>query len=223
MGIIVSVSVIVLGGLIGSFIKKGISLKKFSIFGICVSLISIVGFIENIFQINDAVLKSQRLYTIVFSLLIGYFIGEVFKLEDRVSGGSSVNKKRSGAFEATMFFAIGGLQISGPLLLAVSGDSSLLYLKSAIDLPFAVMFGALYGKKVMLSAIPVAIIQVLILLIALAAGDFITAEMLAQVCAVGYVILFFSGFNMLVGENIKVKTVNMLPSIMLVILINLFY
>ena len=222
MGILANVGVIVLGGFIGSFLKKEISVKKFAIFGICVAIISLVSFIENVFEVSGTGLKSSRLYVVVFSLIVGYFIGEVLKLEEKVGGISKKIHATSGVVETTVFFAVGGLQISGPILLGVSGDSSLLFLKCAIDFPFAIMYGALFGKSAALSSIPVGIIQVLIAGVAFLAGAFVSAEMLAQLCAVGYVILFFSGFNMLTDAENKIKTVNMLPSIPLVIIINLF-
>jgi uncharacterized membrane protein YqgA involved in biofilm formation len=221
LGILANVGVIILGGFIGSFLKKEISVKKFAIFGICVAIISLVSFIENVFEVSGTILKSSRLYSIIFSLVVGYFIGEIFKLEERVNGISKKIHANSGVVETTVFFAVGGLQISGPILLAVSGDSSLLFLKCAIDFPFAIMYGALFGKSVTLSAIPVGVIQIIIALAAFLAGSFVSAEMLAQLCAVGYVILFFSGFNMLADEKNKVKTVNMLPSIPLVIILNI--
>ena len=131
------------------------------------------------------------------------------------------NTRYSGLVDTVVFFGIGGLQICGPILLAVSGDSSQLYLKSAIDLPFSVMFGAIYGRSVALSAIPVALVQTVIAVSAYFLGDFISPDMLKGLCSVGYVILFFSGFNMLVDETKKIKSVNMLPAIFVVILINL--
>ena len=107
------------------------------------------------------------------------------------------------------------------MLLGMMGDSSQLYVKSLVDFPFALMLGAIYGYSVMLSAAPVAIIQIAIALLSQLFGGFFGAEAVSLICAVGYVILFFSGFNMLSGDKFKISTVNMLPSIIIVILISL--
>ena len=220
MGILANAVVILAGVFIGSLIKKEVNLKKFAIFGICVGIISLVSFIENLFEVDGTGIRGAHLYSVVFALIIGSLLGEFLKIEDRVSWLVGKSQANGGIIESSVFFAIGGLQVSGPILLAVSGDNSLLFLKCAIDFPFAIMFGTIYGKRAMFSAIPVAVIQLIIAIIAYCVGEFISAETLAQLCSVGYVILFFSGFNMLVSENVKVKTVNMLPSIALIILIN---
>ena len=221
MGIIINALAIVVGSLIGLVVKKGISVKKFAIFGISVSIISLVSFIENVFQVQEQSLKGEYLYVLIFSLIVGYFVGDALKLDEKVNG-NPLRQRRNQAFsEASMFFIIGGLQISGPILLGVNGDSSLLYLKSAIDFPFAVMLCAIYGKGTIFSAIPVALIQLLIAVMAHFAGDIISATMLAQLCSIGYVILFFSGMNMIIDEGRKISTINMLPSIPIIIIVNI--
>lgn len=220
MGIIVNALAIVVGGLIGLVAKKGVSVKKFAIFGVSVSIISLVSFIENVFQVQERSLKGEYLYVLIFSLIVGYFIGDALKLDERVNSNSPKQKRNQAFSEASIFFIVGGLQISGPILLGVSGDSSLLYLKSAIDFPFAIMFGAVYGKGTILSAIPVAIIQLLIAVLAHCVGDIISTQMLVQLCSIGYVILFFSGINMITDKSRKISTVNMLPSILIIIIVN---
>ncbi len=221
MGIITNAVSIIIGVLVGNIVKKKISVKKFAVFGISVSIISLVSFIENIFQVQNQALKGEHLYVLIFSLVGGYFIGDTLHLE-RLVDAKSLKGKRNQAFsEASIFFIVGGLQISGPILLGVSANNSLLYLKSVIDFPFAIMFGTLYGKGSALSALPVALIQLVIAIISYLAGEIITEQMLAQLCSVGYVILFFSGINMLLDENKKISTVNMLPSIPVVIITNL--
>ena len=222
MGIAANATAILLGGILGSLCKKKLVPQNFSIFGICVSIISLVSFIENMFQITNHSFESSHLYTVILALAAGYTVGELLKLEDRISGiSASANTSLIGVTDATVFFGIGGLQICGPILLALQHDSSQLYLKSIIDFPFAFLFGAIYGKKIALSAIPVALTQLVIALIAFWAGNFISDAMIRQLCSIGYVILFFSGINMIPDIKCKVKTVNMLPAIPIVILLDL--
>lgn len=78
------------------------------------------------------------------------------------------------------------MQICGPIIPATVGDSSQLILKSIIDFPFAVMFGISYGKKVAFSSIPVATCQILILTLTIMARDFLTMQVIKQICAMGY-------------------------------------
>ena len=131
MGILINAVAILLGGIIGSFVKKQISVKKFSIFGVCVAIISLVSFIENVFEVSENALKGEGLYLLIFSLLVGYGVGELLKLDSQINKLPLNNQKNKGFSESCMFFVVGGLQISGPILLGVCGDSSLLQQCSA--------------------------------------------------------------------------------------------
>ena len=222
MGILINACTIMFGGLFGSLFKTKLDLKNTSIFGISVILISTIGFIENIFGVSGETLESSGLFIVVFALVIGWTFGEWIRMDDKLSNLAGTKNVYMNAFiDSTVFFGIGGLQICGPILLALEHDSSQLYLKSVIDFPFALMFGAIYGKTVMLSALPVAALQVLIALGAYLSGAYISDAMLGQLCSIGYIILFFSGFNLLCEKQHKIKNVNMIPAILVIILLNL--
>ena len=221
MGIIVNATVIVIGGMIGSILKSKAILKSTGVFGICVMIISAIGVIENLFSVDNGNLIAPSLYAVVIFFAIGAYIGEALKLDKRLSHLSSCDKPYlNGFIDSTVFFAVGGLQICGSVMLALTGDSSQLYLKSIIDMPLAMMFGAVYGTGVMLSAIPVALIQVLIAAVAHLLGDFITPTLLSEINAMGYIILFFSGFNLICEPKYKINNTNMIPSIFLIIIYN---
>ena len=221
MGIIINALSIVSGSVIGSLFKESIRLKNFTVLAISIMIISLVGFFENIFDIYSMTLKSNELLVVVFSLIIGTVIGDTIQLENRVSNISSLsNKGFSNLIDAAIFFAVGGLQICGPILLATVGDNSQLILKSIIDFPFALMFGVSYGKKVLLSFIPVALGQVIIFLLTLLSKTFFNATVIKQLCAIGYIILFFSGFNLICESKYKINNVNMIIGIFVILFYN---
>ncbi len=222
MGILINTVTIIFGGLFGSVFKSKLHFENTSIFGVCVILISTIGFIENIFGVSEKNLESTGLFVVVFALIIGWTFGEWLRVDDKLSTlAGSKNSYLNAFIDSTVFFGIGGLQICGPILLALEGDSSQLYLKSIIDFPFALMFGAIYGKAVMLSALPVAAIQVLIAIAAYLSDAYISDAMLGQLCSVGYIILFFSGFNLLCEKKHKIRNINMIPAILVIIIFNL--
>ena len=214
MGILADAAAIFFGCLIGSIAKIRISDGCMRIFGIAVAIMSIVGFAENTFVIEDGAIGSRGIYVVVFSLLLGYLISEWVKperfLSQRRAGQSTAH---SGFIDAAIFFGVGGLQISGPILLALAGDSSQLYLKAVIDLPFALMYGAIYGRRTALSALPVAAIQLAIALIAYALGGAIGESMVGVICSLGFIILFFSGVNMFSDGRSKINNTGMIFSI----------
>ena len=217
MGIFVNALSIVSGSLFGDIFGGRIKLKNLTALSIGIMIISVVGFFENIFDVSGIALKSNELLVIVFSLIIGATLGDAMQLETKLSNLSSLSKGDVSVFiDSAVFFGIGGLQICGPLLLAISGDNSQLILKSMIDFPFAIMFGISYGKKTAFSAIPVAVIQILITVLAMAFGQFLDTSVIKHLCAMGYIILFFSGFNLM--NKTKINNVNMILGIFIVLL-----
>lgn len=222
MGIIINALSISFGALLGSTFKSRVVLKNFSALGISIMLISFVGLIENVFGISQSKLVSNNLMIVVFSLIIGSIIGEALHIDEKINNFSKGDKLSFNAFtDATLFFGIGGLQISGPIILALSGDNNQLFLKSIIDFPFAIMFGASYGISASLSALPVAAAQVLIFILSNYAGNFLTGSVIAQICSMGYIVLFFSGFNLICEKKNKINNTNMIPGILIVLLFNI--
>ena len=222
MGIIADTFAIILGGLFGDKLQKGISSKNNNVLAIAILMVSLVGFLENVYNVQGENINSGNLLVVLFSFVIGSKIGEMLRIEERLSNVGKTSNKFFNAFvDSVLFFGVGGLQISGPILLALNGDSSQLYIKALVDLPFAIAFGATYGKVVALSALPVAGVQLLIALTAYFFAGFLSQQMTAQLCAIGYIILFFSGFNLMTDGEHKISNINMLPSVFLVVLLNL--
>ena len=198
MGIAANALSIIIGSVFGSTFKRFLKFDNFAILGIGIMIISIVGFFENIFDIREMVLKSNDLIVVVFALIVGTVLGDAMQLEAKISNVSQLSKNGfSEVVDATIFFGVGGMQICGPMMLATVGDSSQLILKSMIDFPFALMFGISYGKRVLFSALPVAIGQIAIAGLTLMSKSFLNPAVIKQMCAMGYIILFFSGFNLI--------------------------
>ena len=212
---------IVTGSLFGNIFKERIKFKNFTVFGIAIMVISIVGFFENIFDVNGMILKSNDLLVVVFALIIGTILGDAIQLETKINNMSSyLNDSFTAFIDATIFFGVGGMQICGPIMLATVGDNSQLIIKSFIDFPFALMFGISYGKKVLLSSIPVAVVQVIIVLLTILSKTFFDTTVIKQLCAMGYIILFFSGFNLICESKYKINNVNMIIGIFIILVYN---
>lgn len=219
MGIGVNALSVAAGSFLGSFFRGRQIFKNFTVLGISIMIISLVGFFENIFDVSGISLKSDALLVVVYALILGTVLGDALQLEKRLAGYALAHNERLSALgDATVFFGVGGLQICGAILLATTGDSSQLLLKSMIDFPFALMFGISYGKRIALAALPVAAGQGIIFLLAFFVKDFFNAVLIKQLCAMGYIILFFSGFNLLCEEKYKVNNMNMIFGILILLL-----
>lgn len=222
MGIVANALTIILGGLFGSKLRNRTTSPNHNILAIVIMAFSLVGFLENVYNIQGKILQSKNLIIVMFTFFIGSKLGDILQIEAKLSNLSKTSNGSFNAFiDATLFFGVGGLQISGPILLALNNDSTQLFIKSFIDLPFAIAFGAAYGKVISLSSLPVSIIQAIIVLITYFFSDFFNNEITTQLCAIGYIILFFSGFNLMTGGKHKINNINMLPSVFLVVLFNL--
>lgn len=222
MGILVNALSITISILIGGFCKNKLKFKINLYLAIAVMIISLLGFLENIFMISDGRLLSSNMLIVIFSLVIGSCLGDFLKIEDKINGLTKLNgNKQNGFLDAVFLFGIGGLQISGPILMAINGDNSQLYLKAMVDFPLGLLIGANYGKIASLSSIPVAILQCLIAIIAYFAGELISQSMLMSLCSVGFIILFFTGYNMLTKSENKIQNTNMVPSVLLVIIFHI--
>ncbi|MBQ8432590.1 MAG: DUF554 family protein [Clostridia bacterium] len=219
MGFLVDACSIFFGGILGGIFSKKINIKNYSALSIAIMLISIVGLLENILSISNGKIVGEHTVIVTVALVAGCAIGDALKIEDKLfSLSKTQNAVKNGLIDSVLFFGIGGLQISGPVLYALQGDSFQLILKGVIDFPFALMLGAAYGKKISLSAFVVVSAQILIAALACFLGDFISNNLLCQLCSLGYLILFFSGFNMVCAPKNKIKNINILPGIFLIII-----
>lgn len=219
MGILANALVIGIFGLLGSVLKKSVSKDKFRILGICIVIVSVVGFFENVYTIRNGKLVSDNLTLLLIAFIIGNELGEGLHINQYLSNlGKSGNAARNAIIDSFLYFGIGGLQICGPIAMVTNGDNSQLFLKSVIDIPFAIMFGATYGPWAAAAAIPVALTQAVIALIAWLMGDFFTNQVVTDICSLGFIILFFSGFNLFAQGKNKIDNVNMLPSILIILL-----
>ena len=118
MGFIVDGCSILLGGILGGIFSKKIDIKNYFPLSIGIMLISIVGIFENLLSISgDGKIIGEHTVTVTIALVLGCFIGERLKLESKIyslSQTESVSKRA--IIDSILFFGIGGLQISGPIL-----------------------------------------------------------------------------------------------------------
>ena len=94
------------------------------------------------------------------------------------------------------------------------GDYSTLVTKGIIDGITSIVLAATLGYGVIFSAIPVLLYQGAITLLAGALENVLVGELLSNICMVGYAIVMCIGINFLTNGDKKIRTVNMLPAIL---------
>lgn len=223
-GTLVNAVAVVTGGLLGLLVKKGInesyteSINK--ALGLAIFIIGLNGVISNMFTVEDGKISSSGELMLVIFLVLGTFAGELLKLDDRFSrfckGIESKFKSdgfAAGFINSTVLFCVGAMSIVGSINDGLTGDSSVLFVKSALDFVNAIIFGATLGYGVIFTFIPILIYQGGISLLAGTLSGVLQGELLEQICMVGYAIIMAIGLNFLLEK--KFKTLNMVPALLL--------
>lgn len=231
-GTIINGIVIFVAGLTGCFIKKAIPerIEKpiMDMVGISVMLIALLGFFSTALTIEDGVIKSNGEIMMLVCLALGIAIGEIARIDDRINAfGQFIEAKAGvdgfakGFVNASLLFCIGAMAIFGALKDGISGDSSVLILKSMIDAIAAFILSTSLGIGVAFAGVSVFLYQGAIAMMATYIQPFVTDAMMMNICTVGYAIVLIIGTNML-GMT-KIKLANTLPAIVLAVLYTLIF
>ena len=226
MGTLINAALIVLGGIIGLVFKKAVSKEmEFSIHkatGVAVLIIGICGVLSSMLKTKtDGSISSSGELILVVSLALGTFIGELLKLETRLNRGCKwiesklkMSNFAAGFITSAMIYCVGAMAIVGAINDGLLGDSSTLVTKGIIDGITSVVLAASLGYGVLFSAIPVVIYQGAMTLLAGLLDEVLAGQLLSNICMVGYALVMCIGINFLSDGDKKIRTVNMLPSLL---------
>jgi len=213
LGTIVNTVAIIVGSLIGLLFKGGIP-EKYS-----KTIMNAIGLAVILIGLKTA-LKTDDILIIIVSLAIGSIIGELLRIEDRleqlgkwlgrlVSGDNESVAK--GFVTASLIYCVGAMAIVGSLESGLSGNHQTLFAKSLLDGIGSILFASTLGIGVLFSAVSVFLYQGAITLAASTLKLFLTPAVVAQMSAVGGLLIMAIGLNLL--EIKKLKIGNMLPAI----------
>lgn len=226
-GTIVNAIAIVIGSLGGlllkRFLKKIDETPLLQVIGIFVAIIGLLGILKNMLVIDNGNLTSQYELVILICLVLGTIIGQSLKLDTRLNhlsdnlgkrfGGSAFSE---GLITASLIFCVGAMAIIGTTE-SVLGNHEILYLKAIIDGITALILTMAVGYGVIFSALTVLLYQGFIALMCYFAYDYLIDPAFYQPFAImGYIMVLCIGWNFL--SNNKIKIVNMLPALGLVII-----
>jgi len=218
-GTFVNAAAIVAGGLAGLFLKHGIGdgYKRTIMQAVSLSVILI--------GVRSA-LEATDLLGVIVCMAVGSLLGEVLKIEsglealgvyaerkfDRTGNGGFAK----GFVTASLVFCVGSMAIVGSLESGLTGNHATLFAKSLLDGITSVIFASTFGIGVIFSAVPVLLYQGIMTLGASLAKPFLTPDVIAQMSAVGGLLIAAIGINML--ELARIRVGNMLPAIFLPLL-----
>lgn len=163
---------------------------------------------------------------VLISLLIGGVVGEWLNIEQALENLGAGLQKRfarktkggSGRFvrgflTASLVFCIGPMTILGSIQDGLTGDYQLLAIKSVLDGFAAMVFASSLGVGVLFSVLVILIYQGGLSLLASQAQAFVSPGMIAELSAVGGVLLLGIAISSLL-EIKKIRVGNFLPALL---------
>lgn len=220
LGVLINPIAIILGSLIGIYLKKLIREEHIdSIFPMMNLIIGVIG-IQGAIKMDDMLL-------LIFSLVIGSLVGVSLKLDDKVHKlgykmqdlmKNSDPNLTQGFITAFIVHSVGAMAILGPLNIGLLGDYSIMNTKSALDFLSSVVFASIYGPGVILSAPFTFIYEGLIYLLSTWIEPILPIIVINQISAIGSVLIVAISVNLLEIKDKEIKVPNYMPALLIPII-----
>lgn len=218
LGVLINTGLVVAGGLIGKLLNNGFkeNIQKTLMIacGISTIFIGVTGTLEGMLVINDGKIETQGTMLLIFSLVIGGFLGELINIEKRMDNLGEKLKKLlkaendkgfvDGFVNTSLIICVGAMSIVGSIQDGLTGDYSMILAKSVLDFVVVGIMASTYGIGAMCSALTVLLYQGCITVVAHFAGNFISAQLTDYISYVGSALIFGVGINITFGKKVPV-------------------
>jgi len=218
LGTIVNTAAIVVGSLLGVLLRRGISDRYKE------TVIAAIGLAVLLIGLKSA-LQTDDLLLVIISLALGAIIGEMLHIEERLEAvghwiGNRLGRAGDGVSQgfvtASLVFCVGAMAIVGALESGLTGNHQTLYAKSLLDGVTSIIFASTLGIGVMFSSAAVFLYQGGITLMAVHLKPILTPAVVAQMSAVGGLLIVAIGLNILAITKLRLG--NMLPGLFIPLL-----
>jgi len=221
IGVIANCITVIIGSIIGmtfkNYIPKRVTDAIMIGIGLCTLHIGISG-----------ALSGENTLVLIFSVAIGAVIGTLIDLDGKINKlAEFVTKKTKksddntnvaqGFVTASLLFCVGSMTVVGSIQAGVSGDNTLLFTKSLLDLISAIALSATFGVGVLLSCAFVLVFQGGLVLLSQFIAPFLTGSIQNELICAGSVLIIGLGLN-IIGVS-KIKVANYMPAMLIAPLI----
>lgn len=222
-GPLVNAAALVVGGVVGAvfgrFIPERVRTALPAIFGLSSMALGIM-----------LIIKVKFMTPVVLALILGTVIGEAVYIENVINktahamralvdrifpANNHISHERfiKDFVALLILFSFSGTGIFGAMHEGMTGDPSILYIKTMLDLFTAMIFAATLGMSVITITVPMLVVQVGLAMLANVLLPIITPDMMADFSTTGGVILLATGLRIC---GIKLFAVaNMIPALVL--------
>lgn len=228
-GTLVNAAAVIIGGLLGLVLKKGIKQRFQDIvtqaIGLAVIFIGISGAMSGLLVIKGGAIETQGSMMLILSLVIGALVGEWINIEEyAIRFGEWLKHKAhsdgdsqfiDGFVTTSLTICIGAMAVVGAINDGLTGDASMLYTKAILDLVIVIIFASTYGVGVIFSVIPLVAFQGIITLLSRLIAPYLTGQVIANISMVGSVLIFCVGLNLMF--KLKIKIANLLPALLVAV------
>lgn len=229
LGTLINVACIIAGGIVGlcggRFLVPRMQDTIMKATGLCILFVGLAGTLEQMLAVEGDHLTSGGTAMMIVSFALGAAIGEAIDLDDRFEQLGIWLKRKTGSDDDASFVngfvstsltvGIGAMAIVGSIQDGILGDWSTLALKGALDAVIVCVMSASLGRGCVFSALPVAVIQGSITLLALPLRPIMTETALANLSLVGSMLIFCVGVNLIWEKTFK--PANMLPAVVIAV------
>lgn len=230
LGTLINVACIIAGGIVGlcggRFLVPRMQDTIMKATGLCILFVGLAGTLEQMLAVDGDHLTSGGTAMMIVSFALGAAIGEAIDLDDRFEQLGIWLKRKTGSDDDASFVngfvstsltvGIGAMAIVGSIQDGILGDWSTLALKGALDAVIVCVMSASLGRGCVFSALPVAVIQGSITLLALPLRPIMTEAALANLSLVGSMLIFCVGVNLIWEKTFK--PANMLPAVVIAVI-----
>lgn len=230
LGTVVNVIAIIAGGFIGIFCKKLIREKfKTSLMhanGVCVLFIGINGALEELRKAGEGQTLQSGTLMMIIAFALGTLLGEILDIQQKMEDFGVWLRAKTGSYKDSSFvdgfvttsltICIGAMAIVGSIQDGIAGDHSILFAKAILDFIIVVVLASSLGKGCIFAALPVALFQGSITILAALIEPLMTEQALSNISLTGSMMIFCIGINLIWGGKIKVA--NMLPTILFAVI-----
>jgi uncharacterized membrane protein YqgA involved in biofilm formation len=217
-GTLLNLLTVLLGGLVGTFLGDRLPPRLRE------SVVAGVGLFVLVMGVKFAVDTANLLY-LLGAILIGGVIGSLAGIERRLNDlGAAIERRFTAAGEtrvetiaegfvtASIVFCVGPLTFLGAIRNGLSGDASLLAIKSILDGVSAIAFAATLGWGVLLSLVVILVYQGGLAAGASVFSGLLSEAQLREMSAVGGLLIVGVGLKLLKIRDVQVA--DYLPAIL---------
>ncbi len=274
LGTLVNVLAIIVAGGIGVMFRGKLMVRFQKIVvqavGLSAILVGFYGAWDGLFVLKDGQLETTGTLLVVFSLLVGWILGEALNIEQKLDKPGAFFKRLSekeaqkeserkskatqkkakatltkpeevasdtpakkqkvrledmptynmpsersgdlfvdGFVIATLICAVNAMGFAGAMENGLAGDTTLLFIKSAVDALLVFALATVYGSGAAFAALPVLLVEGLFTILALTVPQALTPALMGQLSLIASITVIVTGVNLCFGK--RFRAANLIP------------